>query len=554
MVENIAAIAVGYADDVTRGSELHRRLETVVRAIEVVSNAYRARSTVLGEQVRREHQRAVQGVSQLVNRVAKERAELASTPDRRNRRDFRRRPTRERENEVTRELEATLRERIGRTDVPESVRDFLLDVWLRHLRTAVLRDGVGSPSYALAMQVVDDLLWSLDASGPRQSRRQLASRIPPLIRVLMQGVTDIGAKPEEFRAFLDELFVIHLRKMQKVPTDRGSTAEGPSTAAPVASGDTDAPPVLDEPLSGTADEPEADGIGPPADGPSATGPDVAGRAVAPPASGPSDPLRGLGGTPRFWGSDPFRAAPPGARADDDGDDEDPRDELPADDRGDPRGGASADDRGDLRTADPSRPGPLPAARSDAPGAPGPWPWSRDGADLGGDRFGEPRRPPPVLPGPLPDLDMDGDDDAGEPVAPGGGADTAFRPRAPTTIVDAPAAPRRTDPPTRPVPVDRSGEGEDRRLLDVIGALDLRDFPEAPQRLRLEADEALARLRRGDWLEIVGRDGVPQELKVAWINARRTVVLLVRRSDRRALSLRTTELHQRFAQHKAALIV
>jgi hypothetical protein len=33
-----------------------------------------------------------------------------------------------------------------------------------------------------------------------------------------------------------------------------------------------------------------------------------------------------------------------------------------------------------------------------------------------------------------------------------------------------------------------------------------------------------------------------------------VVLLVRRPDRRALSLRAAELHQRFADRKAALIV
>jgi hypothetical protein len=98
---------------------------------------------------------------------------------------------------------------------------------------------------------------------------------------------------------------------------------------------------------------------------------------------------------------------------------------------------------------------------------------------------------------------------------------------------------------------RSGE---QRLLTVLSSLDLGDFPDDPQRLRLDPDEALARLRRGDWLELIGRDGLPQEVKVAWINSRRTVVLLVRRPDRRALSLRASELHQRFAQRKATLLV
>jgi hypothetical protein len=105
----------------------------------------------------------------------------------------------------------------------------------------------------------------------------------------------------------------------------------------------------------------------------------------------------------------------------------------------------------------------------------------------------------------------------------------------------------------PRPPDDARSG-DQHLLSVLSSLDLGDFPQAPQRLRMDPDEALARLRRGDWLELVGRDGLPQEVKVAWINSRRTVVLLVRRPDRRALSLRAAELRQRFADHKAALLV
>jgi hypothetical protein len=385
LVENLTAISIAYADDVTKGSELYRRLDTVVRAVEVVAHAFQARSSVLGEQVRREYDRAAQGVAQLVSRVAKERTSLESTPGRRNRRDYARRPTREREQEVTRRLEAELRGRLERCEVPESVRDFLFGVWLRHLRTALLRDGEESAQFRLAIQVVDDLLWSLDTSGPRQSRRELAGRIPPLIRLLTQGVSDIGARPEEFRPFLDELFLIHLRKMQRVPETLADAQA----------------PVLQERM--------------PAPSP-------------PQAAEPSAavlPLRPEAGRTRD-------VAPPAPAAT-----------------------------------------PTAAARPEAPPVP---------------------RPP---------------DDA------------------------------------------RSG---DQHLLSVLSSLDLGDFPQAPQRLRMDPDEALARLRRGDWLELVGRDGLPQEVKVAWINSRRTVVLLVRRPDRRALSLRAAELRQRFADHKAALLV
>ena len=421
LVENVAAIAVAYADDVTQGSELYRRLETVVRAVEVVSHAFQARSSVLGDQVRREYDRAAQGVAQLVSRVANERLALEATPGRRNRRDYRRRPSRDREQAVTRRLEDELQSRMASSAVPESVREFLLGVWLRHLRTALLRDGEDSQQYQVALQVVDDLIWTLDGSAGKQSRRQLASRIPPLIRLLTQGVSDIGAKPEEFRPFLDELFLIHLRKMQKVPRETDGV---PASAHPV--------PSVPEPPAAlpTLDEPMSTGA-----------------------------------------------------------------------------------HGDLAAASS-------VARAD-PGA----------GSLG----------PPTDPGPYAVLIDPPDEPAPEPVLPANPSEVAAR-----TEADDPEL----DPEVDPDP-ERSG---DQRLLSVLSTLELDDFPAFPQHLKLPPDESVARLRRGDWLELIGRDGLPQVAKVAWINTRRTVVLLVRRPDRRALSLRVDELHERFANQRATLIV
>jgi hypothetical protein len=470
LVENLTAIAIAYADDVTQGSELYRRLDTVVRAVEVVAHAFQARSSVLGEQVRREYERAAQGVAQLVSRVAKERAALESTPGRRNRRDYSRRPSRERELQVTRRLETELRGRLDRCEVPESVRDFLLGVWLRHLRTALLRDGEDSTQFKLAIQVVDDLLWSLDTSAPRQSRRELAGRIPPLIRLLTQGVSDIGARPEEFRPFLDELFLIHLRKMQRVRRDgetepappRRPDLDAPSQSAPFASGDAaDARPERDAP---TLQERWREPGSSEGEAPAGAGPSTRPLPLRPEAG--RDPGGALGTMPAADGLGPGEAPPSTA----------PGPVAPAP--------AAARVPGPPSESDPSDP---PAATPDPSGSHVPRP--------------VPARPP-VLP---------------------------------------------PDPPD-------AGRSGDQRLLSVLSSLDLGDFPDPAQRLRMDPDEALSRLRRGDWLELIGRDGLPQEVKVAWINSRRTVVLLVRRPDRRALSLRAAELRQRFADHKAALIV
>jgi hypothetical protein len=117
----------------------------------------------------------------------------------------------------------------------------------------------------------------------------------------------------------------------------------------------------------------------------------------------------------------------------------------------------------------------------------------------------------------------------------------------STVADraaAPAAPARAAP-SRP---------DEQQLLTLLGSLDLGDFPTEPQRLELSSHDAVARLERGDWMELIGRDGDAQHVKVAWINDPRTVVLLVRRPDRRAMSLRMAELQQRFEQRRAMLIV
>jgi hypothetical protein len=420
LVESVSAIAVAYADEVSPGSELYRRLETVVRAVEVVSYALQARSTVLSEQVQREYRRASKGVAALVSRITQERESLDAVPGRRNRRDFSRRPSSEQERDVTARLQQQLNDRLENRIVPASVRDFLLSVWLRHMRTAALRDGEDSPQFRVAVQVVDDLLWSLDDSGPEPSRRQLASRIPPLIRPLTQGVSDIGARPEEFQPFLDEIFLIHLRKMQKVPRGGG----------------------FDESAAGDAER-EADPT-----------------TLAMPRA--TDASSWAGGRPA-----------PAVRS------------VKAVEKANEKAAESPD--GDATVLE-----------------------AEDVRGLA----------PPVLDQRITEQ-VDPDPDTAPLIPPQGTADNS--------------------------------KAADERLLTVLNSLDLNDFPGLPTRLSISADEAMSRLRRGDWIEVLGREGRTRQFKVAWINSRRTVLLLVRRPDRRALSLRMDELRDRFANRKAALI-
>src|SRR5690606_9228916 len=101
--------------------------------------------------------------------------------------------------------------------------------------------------FRVSLQVVDDLLWSLDEGDERRSRRELAQRIPPLIRLMTQGVREIGAKDEEFKSFFDELFLIHLRRMQRRERERGATTRARFDAGKGIGTDT-AVPTLAQPM------------------------------------------------------------------------------------------------------------------------------------------------------------------------------------------------------------------------------------------------------------------------------------------------------------------
>lgn len=445
LVENFGAIANAFAEDLARGSELYRRMETVVRAVEIVTSALQTRSAIMSDQVAREYQRTAGHVGQLVERIVRERSALEATPGRRNRRDYTRRPNRAQEREVTDRLAQLLDERLTRADVPDSVHEFLHKVWLRHLRTAVLRDGEDSGEFRVALQVVDDLLWTLDdqAQG-RPSRRELAQRIPPLIQVLTQGVREIGAKEDEHRDFFDELFLIHLRRLQRqerVPTLAEATA-----GVPVLDGER-----LTLPESSPTQAARTDGA-------------PTGRAN-----------RSHTTIYDVHGSVPTLRDPLHAR------------ERASDREAD--NGASTRERTGTpgaRTATGSRPGPAGA---------------------------EPVERPAADPSPAPEPS----------IAPEGASE------------------------------DGKGEGRSHRLLELLDTVDLTDLPGQPRRQLLEPDEAFGRIARGDWIEMESRDGAQRYMKIAWINRKRTVALLVRHPDRRALSLRMHEMARRFEAGRAFLL-
>lgn len=496
LVEHVAAIAIAYPDEMVRDGELYRRMQTLVRAAEVVAHAFQVRSRVLSERVAIEYSRATYGMGQLVSRVVRERRELDATAGQPNRRDYRSRPSREREQQVTQHLNELMTARLQGRNVPDSVRDFLYDVWIRHLRTRVLRDGEDSPGFKVALEVVDDLLWTLDGAGRRRSRRVLAEKIPKILQTLTQGIGDIGRRPEDFGPFFDEMFLIHLRRMQGRKSRR--SIEGDSIPAEGIGAEDTRVGELD-------DDVEAWYEGLPADRSGGRQGRAAPRGERRRAGDESIELGNVIG--RFGASRGGR-------------------------RGDPvEPPVLSDEVGDLPAAQ------IPGYRSEA----GFESHYGDRHDEGPDSEIDPTTDQAAHR--LADLDTDVAllDDEG----PSSRQDPAPRTR-PGRSTPRPGRAREDE---SPVSAERS-ELKLRRLIDETS---LADAPLAPVRLPVEPAELVAGLQPGDWLQLITSTRELVLAKVAWINERRTVTLLLQHPDRLILSRHLSALENRARRGRVFLV-
>lgn len=446
LLDNVGAITSIFGQELTRGSEVYRRLETLVRAVEIVSNGLSVRTQALAVQVEREFQRCATGMTQLNDRVSRDRIALETAPGRQNRRDFSRRPGRDEERLATEKLTGLIASKVKGQVLPASVDAFLQSVWMRYMRTALLREGEKSVQFTRAEQLVDDLLWTLDQDAGVVDRRQLARRIPGLIDQVTHGLHEVGAQEEDHQAFFDELFLIHLRKLRRLRGETGAAGSEPASqegqegnsqlrsvvpASSALSGFEEPVPVLDDRLD------DAGSWGQETDGLESGFHDSLATGLADPRPGPTVPVT------------------------------------------------------------------LALGRADTDLLP----FEQAASTVG---------PPNVQLGPVsesPARLASNDDDVSAVTAPIGG----------------------------------------NRLLTELQAIDLGDLPGAPTfQSRAEAAE-LGALVQGSWVEYRHLAGQPVYLKIAWLNERRSVALLVRHPDRRAMSKPMKHLRALIASGRLRLL-
>jgi hypothetical protein len=106
------------------------------------------------------------------------------------------------EDEVARRLEA-------RNAVPRAVRGFLEDRWVRTLAHISMNEGEASPSWTSALQMVDELLWSVEPKPGADERRRLVGLLPQMLRRLQEGMERIGVGEPDRDDFFGSLVDCH---------------------------------------------------------------------------------------------------------------------------------------------------------------------------------------------------------------------------------------------------------------------------------------------------------------------------------------------------------
>jgi len=99
-------------------------------------------------------------------------------------------------------------------NVPALVNTILLDAWKDVLIHLYLRDGIKSNAWGTALQVIDDLIWSVEPKLIVSERNRLIKVIPGILNGLRDGFTLINFDMKRSEELFDQLEELHLASLR----------------------------------------------------------------------------------------------------------------------------------------------------------------------------------------------------------------------------------------------------------------------------------------------------------------------------------------------------
>lgn len=97
---------------------------------------------------------------------------------------------------------------------PAAVRDFLDRIWRQALVLVGREHAPDSPQWQEYTAAIDGLLWSFQPKTAAEDRKELAQRVPLILKVLKQGMERAGLPAAEQESFLDECFRLQTQALR----------------------------------------------------------------------------------------------------------------------------------------------------------------------------------------------------------------------------------------------------------------------------------------------------------------------------------------------------
>ena len=101
--------------------------------------------------------------------------------------------------------------RIKKYKIPKLIYDFLTSHWKDVLTAVGMRSGCTGQAWIACLDVIDDLIWSVQPKLMASERQELTRSIPKLIKRLREGLKFISANEKVVTTFLDQLGTLHLK-------------------------------------------------------------------------------------------------------------------------------------------------------------------------------------------------------------------------------------------------------------------------------------------------------------------------------------------------------
>jgi Protein of unknown function (DUF1631) len=188
LIDRMGACVMGFvAGDHASEDALHDEIKRVVQVVEAYPDTgRRVFQTVLGE-----FERFLEGYFRDQNQASRKGVSLAQQVEQRE----------------TWAIQYTIELRKMLEDVPvhEGVREFLFRVWADVLAHSAVQTGQASEATRELKRAAADLIWSASAKTSREDRAEVLRRLPPLLKLVREGMVRAGLAADAQDAHIQAL-------------------------------------------------------------------------------------------------------------------------------------------------------------------------------------------------------------------------------------------------------------------------------------------------------------------------------------------------------------